>query len=245
MAAFGPIAPFYDELMHKVPYDMWVAYYELLLMQQEANPTSLLDVCCGTGNVAEIMTMRGYQVSGIDISRAMIEEAQRKAAENRLEISYLAADAAKFDLGYQVDAAYSFFDSFNYITDLGHLGRAMRCVAAHLPPGGSLVFDVNTAYAFEAKMFDQKDTRKKARVQYDWHGDYDPSTRVIRVEMDFWVDGKPFHEVHVQRAHSHDELVDLLIVSGFEEIHAFDSYTLDPPRKRSDRVHYSAKRARS
>ena len=42
------------------------------------------------------------------------------------------ADAGSFDLGERFDAAYSFFDSLNYITDPGHLQRALHRVAAQL-----------------------------------------------------------------------------------------------------------------
>jgi len=241
MSSFGPIAAFYDDLMQGVPYRMWVDYYRLLLEQLEAHPKRLLDVCCGTGNVAERLTDHGFIVAGIDLSPTMIEEARRKATEQSWDIRYEAADAAEFDLGETFDGAYSFFDSLNYITDLGHLQRALNRVAAHLTPGGTFVFDLNTAYAFEQRMFDQQDTRKKARVQYNWVGNYDEPSRIIRVQMEFWVEGIRVTEEHVQRAHRQEEMQELLERAGFGEIRVYDSYTLDPPRRRSDRNHYTAR----
>ena len=239
-ASFGPIAPYYDLLMEQVPYGMWSSYYQLLLSYQGVTPESLLDVCCGTGTLAEMLTNDGFSLAGVDLSEAMIQEAQRKAALNGFQIEYLAADAANFDFGRRFDAAYSFFDSFNYITDLGQVGRAFQCVARHLEPGGSFIFDLNTAYAFEQKMFDQNNTKKKAPVRHKWKGDYDRSTRVIRVHMDFWVGEEHFVETHVQRAHSADEVSALLTAAGFGTIEIFDSYTLEPPRKTSDRIHVAA-----
>lgn len=240
MASFGPIAPFYDQLMQSVPYRMWAGYYELVLAQQCVKPRKLLDVCCGTGSMAELLVSKGYQVAGFDISEPMVEEARRKAAGRGLGIRYEVADAATVDLGARFDAAYSFFDSLNYITDLGRLAMAFERIREHLVPGGSLVFDLNTAYAFEQKMFDQQDTRKKSRVRYNWKGDYDPVSKVIRVAMEFWYEGEKYVETHVQRAHSPDEVESLLGRAGFEEIQVFDAYTLDPPRKRSDRIHVAA-----
>lgn len=235
--SFNAIAPFYDELMASVPYHIWVSYYELLLAQMEAEPASILDVCCGTGNVTEILAGKGFEMAGVDLSEPMICEAQRKAKAMGLNIEYQACDAAAFDFGRKFDAAFSFFDSFNYITDLGHLSKAIGRVAAHLKPGATFVFDLNTAYAFEKKMFDQVDTRKKARVKYKWVGKYDPKTRVIRVAMDFEHVGTKFHEEHVQRAHTEDEMTAMLVDHGFGDIEFFDSYTLDPPMPTSDRVH--------
>lgn len=235
--SFNAIAPFYDVLMSSVPYHIWVSYYELLLAQLEAEPRTILDVCCGTGNVTEILAQKGYEMAGVDLSAPMIVEAQRKARVANLKIDYLAEDAATFDFGRKFQAAFSFFDSFNYITDLGHLSRAIGRVAAHLEPGSSFVFDLNTAYAFEKKMFDQTDTRKKAPVKYKWVGNYDPKTRVIRVAMDFEHEGVKYREEHVQRAHSEDEMTTMLVDHGFVDIEFFDSYTLDPPMPSSDRIH--------
>ncbi len=240
MSAFGPIAAHYDLLMRRVPYDTWASYYQLLLAQMDVAPVSLLDVCCGTGTVAEMLADEGYVVTGFDLSEPMVIEARRKAAESGRPIGYEVADARTFDLGLRFDGAFSFFDSLNYIVEPEGLRAAVARVAAHLVPGGSFVFDLNTAFAFEAKMFDQRETRSTAPIRYWWEGHYDPSSRLIRVDMEFERDGERFYETHVQRAHPDEEVREALEAAGFVEVRAYDSYTLDPPRKRSDRVHYTA-----
>lgn len=243
MLAFGPIAPHYDALMARVPYRMWLDYYKLLLLHQDIRPSSYLDVCCGTGAIAQMLATEGAIVAGIDLSEGMIACARAKARDLGLDIRYEAADATTFDLDTRFEAAYSFFDSLNYITTLTGLRAAIARVAAHLPAGGSFVFDLNTAYAFESSLFDQQDLRSKAKVRYQWTGEYDPDTRIIHVYMSFWVEGERFQETHVQRAHRHDEVLEALADAGFVEIRCFHSYTLDPPRRKSDRVHYAAIRA--
>ncbi len=238
--SFGPIAPHYDLLMANVPYDMWVGYYRLLLSSLELDPDTLLDVCCGTGTVAEFLMDAGYEVTGFDISAGMIEAARGKAAAKKLPISYTVDDATTFDLGKTFEGAYSFFDSLNYITDPVDLRKALHRVSAHLEPGGSFCFDLNTAYAFEAQLFDQEELRSKAPIRYLWKGEYDPGTRLIEVQMSFWRGQEELKEVHHQRAHPIEEVKEGLMDAGFDEIHVYDSYTLDPPRKKSDRVHFMA-----
>lgn len=242
MTSFQAIAPFYDELMRSVPYESWLDYYLLLLEQQQIHPQEVLDVCCGTGTLTEMMARRGFRMAGFDLSAPMIAEARRKAQEAGLEIRYEVSDAAELELGQTFEAAYSFFDSLNYITDPARLREAIRRVGRHVRPGGSFVFDLNTAYAFEQKMFDQQDTRQKSRVRYLWTGEYDPETLIIRVGMEFWVDGVKSTETHVQRAHPMEEVVDMLDDAGFGQIMVYDSYTLDRPRRRSDRIHFTAVR---
>ena len=238
MASFGPIAPFYDELMSKVPYSTWVSYYRLLLAQVGHKPETLLDVCCGTGSCAEILTEEGYKITGFDISEAMIKEAVKKAKKRKLKIDYHVADAATLKLDKKFDAAYSFFDSLNYITEPEHLRKSIIKVSEHLKPGGVFIFDVNTAYAFEKKMFDQEDMRKDTRLKYHWRGEYDSCTKIIKVKMNFWHEEGEFQEVHVQRAYSDEELREFLSDAGLAVARVYDSYTLDPQREKSDRIHY-------
>lgn len=240
MQSFGPVAAFYDELMESVPYPMWVSYYLLLLAQQDVHPKRILDVCCGTGVMCELLDFEGFQMAGFDLSESMIAKARHKALDKGLAIRYEVANAADFDMGETYDAAFSFFDSLNYIVDPNQLAATFHRVAAHLPPGGSWIFDLNTEYAFETQMFDQQHLKKGSPVRYRWKGDYDREARLIHVHMTFWVDGQEVEEVHVQRAHSDEEVRAMLADAGFVQVRCFHSYTLSPPRYASDRVHYSA-----
>lgn len=241
--AFGPVAPYYDHLMSTVPYRMWVGYYLLLLSHQDVHPKTMLDVCCGTGNMCELMQDEGFQLFGVDISAPMIEEARRKAKEHFLPIEYECMDAATFELNRTFDAAFSFYDSLNNITDRNRLQMAFNSVARHLKPGGSWIFDMNTAFAFEQHMFDQQNLKPGADLRYKWVGDWDPQSRIITVNMKFWFHDQEFEEVHIQRAYEQDDVREMLLTAGFEDIHIYNSYSLDPPRKRSDRVHFACIRS--
>lgn len=240
--SFTEIAEFYDELMKPVPYRMWTSYYLLLLSVMGAKPKDVLDVCCGTGTMAFMLTHEGMNVEGFDLSEGMIKQARLKAQRRKLPIRFEVADARTVDMGRQYDGALCFFDSFNNILTPEDLGLAFDRVATHLPSGASFIFDLNLAYAFEQKMFNQQDMSKKSAVRYRWRGDYDPNTEIIEVNMKFWVGEQTFSEVHYQRAYDIETVVELLDAAGFEGIRVFESYTLNPPREKSDRVHFACLR---
>src|SRR2546423_1729841 len=116
--AFTAVAPHYDRLMRDVPYRAWIRYLKQLLEVHQSKPTRVLDLACGTGTVSELLARSGYEVVGVDISDGMIEEAQKKAAQNGLAVEFHVQDAAKLSLsGAKFDLCVSFFDSVNYITD--------------------------------------------------------------------------------------------------------------------------------
>jgi ubiquinone/menaquinone biosynthesis C-methylase UbiE len=241
--SFGPVAPYYDELMKQVPYRMWVGYYLLLLAQQGLKPKRILDVCCGTGTMTEMLHEEGFRMAGFDLSAGMVEEARRKAAANNFDIRYEVFDAAEAAMGETYEGAYSFFDSLNNIINSDRLQMAFDRAAEHVEPGGSFIFDMNTAYAFEQKMFDQQHLKPSSKLRYKWVGEWDPSTRLITVDMRFLYGKEEFRETHIQRAYEPEEIRAMLLRAGFSEVRAYHSYSLNPPRHTSDRLHWTAIRS--
>jgi SAM-dependent methyltransferase len=223
--------------MEGVPYAMWIAYLELLWSKCEAKPSDVLEVCCGTGKLCRALTTKGIRMTGIDLSQQMIDIAIKKADEENLEINFSCQDAAKLDLPWTFDAAFSFFDSMNYITQPDNCRSAIAATASHLRPGAPFIFDLNTAFAFEQRMFDQSDLKRDRKVRYKWVSQYDPQSRICRVDMSFWAGDRYFEEVHEQRAHSIEEVDEWMKEAGFTSVAFYDAYTLNRPKARSDRIH--------
>ncbi|KLU61118.1 demethylrebeccamycin-D-glucose O-methyltransferase [Peptococcaceae bacterium CEB3] len=71
----------------------------------------LLDIGCGTGRYSISLASMGLEVTGVDVSPAMLEKAQAKATEAGVSISFMGADALRlpfddetFDLVLSVDS---------------------------------------------------------------------------------------------------------------------------------------------
>lgn len=242
---FKQIAAYYDDLMAGVPYNLWVKYIESILDRIDYHPKSILDAACGTGNVSEILAQRDYEVTGADIAPDMIDIARSKDGG----VDYHVQDMAELDLTRKFDLAISLFDSLNYITDPIHLAKAIKCVSEHLVDGGVFIFDINTEYALAHHFFDQANISSVHYPHYIWNSQYDNSSRICTVNMTFEVvengEKVQFKEVHVQRAHSLEELKSMLLDAGFEVVDVFHAYKFRPPTRRSDRVFFVAKKCAS
>lgn len=244
--AFGPVAPYYDALMSGVPYRFWVEYLERLWALHDRAPRTVLDLACGTGTVSRLLAAREYALTGVDLSDGMLEVARRRTMEAGLPIVFHQQDAADLDLGSaRFDAVICLFDSLNYILEPDRLQAAFARVCAHLVPGGTFIFDVNTEYALAEGMFNQSCMRLREPLRYRWRSRYDAEARLCTVRMDFSYDPgtgvrESFLEVHRQRAYGKDELTQWLRAAGFAEVTVYDAYTTDPPKKRSDRLFYLA-----
>ncbi len=81
------------------------AWRELLTELLPAAPAAILDVGCGTGSLSLVMAALGYEVTGIDLSPAMIARAKRKAETAGYPISFGIMDASSPDLAQRRFAA--------------------------------------------------------------------------------------------------------------------------------------------
>ncbi len=109
---FDNIAPKYDFLNHTLSLGMDRLWRRRLVRRldkvlrlrsgdQEVKSTAILDVACGTGDLTMALARKGWSLTGVDISRGMVERARRKCAEKGIEASFeiASADSLPFDDG--------------------------------------------------------------------------------------------------------------------------------------------------
>src|SRR5919108_6331240 len=143
--AYDALAPAYDVLTGEHDHERWTGLVEERAHAVGLQGKRLLDVACGTGNTIVPMLARGYDVTGVDISAAMLEEAQRKTrGRARLEV----ADMRALPVLGQFDLVWSLHDSLNYLHARSELVSTLAGIRRNLAPGGIVVFDVNTLATF-------------------------------------------------------------------------------------------------
>lgn len=96
-----------------------------------------LDVACGPGVVSRALAARVGTVTGVDLTPAMVEEAERRALDEGIDnVSFLLGDATALDFtDGSFDGAITRF-SFHHIPVPG---RAMTEMARMVRPGGWVV----------------------------------------------------------------------------------------------------------
>ncbi len=120
------------------------AYYETTPPGQ--NHRTLLDVCCGTGQLAVHFLDHGYTVTGLDLSADMLDYARSNAAPYVVggQAAFVQADAADFKVDGRFGLAVSTFDALNHLPGLEALQGCFTSVFPALEEGGSFIFDLNT-----------------------------------------------------------------------------------------------------
>ena len=100
----------------------------------------ILDVGCGTGVTLEYFKKKGYNVWGIDNSKAMLEIATRRISSEKL----FKKNMTNFKLAEKFDAIICLFDTVNHLTKFSDWKRFFVSCSKHLSPRGVLIFDMNT-----------------------------------------------------------------------------------------------------
>lgn len=106
----------------------------------------VLEIACGTGRISWPIARAGVPVVGLDLAQAMLEQAERKgereATEVRKNARFVRGDMTHFDLGEQFALAIIPFRAFLMLLTSDQQRSALRCIHAHLRPGGKLIIDV-------------------------------------------------------------------------------------------------------
>ncbi|MDI6697486.1 MAG: class I SAM-dependent methyltransferase [Candidatus Saccharicenans sp.] len=101
----------------------------------------ILDVGCGTGRHAIELARRGYSVTGIDISEAMLQRAREKAMEAGVQVDFLQADARNLPFKNLFDAAIMLCEGGFSLMETDEMNyEILKSVTAALKPRGKFIF---------------------------------------------------------------------------------------------------------
>jgi predicted TPR repeat methyltransferase len=105
----------------------------------DARDLDVLDAGCGTGLCGPVLRPLARRLDGIDISAAMVDQAQAKGVYHRLKQGEICAALLEMPASYDLIVAA---EVVNYLGDLGPLFGAAR---GSLRPGGHLIFTTERA----------------------------------------------------------------------------------------------------
>jgi SAM-dependent methyltransferase len=141
--AFGSnYSSFYDALYSEKNYDAECDLIEEIISRYgNGTVKTMLDLGCGTGGHSIPLSQRGYAVTGVDRSEAMLAEARLKADTSNSP-EFIEGDVRAIDLERRYDTVLMMFAVLGYQTTDEDLQRAMTTVAKHLEPGGLFIGDI-------------------------------------------------------------------------------------------------------
>ncbi|HEY6187714.1 MAG TPA: class I SAM-dependent methyltransferase [Pyrinomonadaceae bacterium] len=208
---------------HEVPSQIMTVIDRLLVPSVPAGGR-VLDLCCGTGYTVAELSRRGFEVTGLDISKGMLRHARRNVPAAR----FILADARSFELPPVYLAVVSTFDSLNHIMTLDELMRVFRNVRQALAPGGLFLFDMNMEDGFLENWADYYSIVEERDVCI-LRGAYDREQKVGRYDITiFQLRGQTWQRADTlisEKCYSSKEIRRALKTAGFKEVSIYDAET--------------------
>ena len=136
---FDPIVPFYDVFYGERDDDLQM-YRDFAL----AADGPILEIGCGTGRVMIPLALDGHQVTGLELSEAMLAAARAKckAAQVSDRVTLVQGDMRDFEMPSRFALAFIPINTFMHCYDTRQQLACLRCIHRHLQPGGQLIVDV-------------------------------------------------------------------------------------------------------
>lgn len=134
---YDSLASIYDK-QGTERHDIVVEQLEKIVLKYLPKEAHILDVCCGTGQIAQRLLKKGYQVTGIDGSEEML----RYARKNAPSAEFILEDARHFQFSPTFHAVISTDVGLNLVITLEELQSVFQNVYQALLENGIFVFDL-------------------------------------------------------------------------------------------------------
>jgi ubiquinone/menaquinone biosynthesis C-methylase UbiE len=97
----------------------------------------LIDVACGTGGHAELLSKAGFEVYAVDLNNGMLRLLKRNLPNAKV----FKQDMRHLDVPAQADLLICMYNSINYNYSYAELSRTLQRFYDHLKPGGTVILD--------------------------------------------------------------------------------------------------------
>ena len=240
---YSAFAAIYDRLiLEDIDYTKIADYIEATLKRLGIKAELVCDLACGTGTLTDILSKRGYDMIGIDLSTEMLNVAREKNPD----ILFLNQDICEFELYGTVDVTVSCLDCINHLTDTKSLKQCFALVHNYLIPNGLFIFDINGKYKFENTYSDNSYVMEEDGRICIWQNYYNQKNKIC----DFYItlfeetsDGryKRYDDMQREKMYTVRSIKENLVKCGFEFIGAYRNFDFDEATDGDERIYVVAR----
>ena len=177
----------------------------------------ILDLGCGTGDLARALCEKGYRLTGVDLSEEMVKTAREAAPR----AEFVRDDMRVFKRPAAFHAVIVAFATVNHLLSVRDLRRVLGNAYESLLERGWLWFDFNTPAGLQARWQGTEAVIESDVVGIS-RGVYDERTKVARTVMTcFWPAGAAWARGDAEivlRGFEKEEVREVLVAVGFKDI---------------------------
>jgi ubiquinone/menaquinone biosynthesis C-methylase UbiE len=244
---YGKFAYLYDELMTDAPYDQWVSFVLKVVNSNGLETGQILDVGCGTGNIAIPLSKKGLEVTAVDLSEEMLFVAQEKNEAAGTKVQFFQQDMRELEGLGRYDTIVSLCDSINYLNDEDELNATFSRVWEHLNDHGLFIFDVHSIHKIEKIFNGNTFAHNGEDISYIWECFAGVEPHSVEHDLSFFVRDKKglyerYDEFHKQRTYPIEVYEQALQNAGFKIVTITGDFSFEVLNKDAERWFFVARK---
>lgn len=223
VAAYGAIAAIYGQHFAELYIKRYGGFLKTHFLAVLPG-RRVLDIACGTGDLASWLAGKGYNLCACDISEQMIAQARQRAGPMRLLVCDMRA--LPFRAGF--DGVVCTFDSINHLLNWRDLKSFFSGVLEALEPGGIFFFDANLPEGLAGR-WQGEQTLKAGEEVWVMTPRYDADRGAGRFGLRGGQKGAAVSSLMIhQRVFPHEAILDALAQCGLTDLQFWDAVAMIP-----------------
>jgi SAM-dependent methyltransferase len=215
--------PFYHKLYKSRNYaeaQVFIDNLEKKLNFQKSD--TFLDLACGKGRHSIYLNSKGYNVTGIDLSRNNINAAKQSENES---LHFFVHDMRETFRPDAFDFVLNLFTSFGYFDDNHDNFRAIKAVSENLKSGGKLLIDYMNSHK-AVKNLAQRYEKEVDGINFIISKNIEEGFIIKNIDFDY--ENQHFHFQERVKALSFSDFEHFFKEAGMNCQEVFGNYSLEP-----------------
>ena len=195
------------------------------------NTKKILDLGCGVGKFLVPLTSMNYEVTGVDISKAVLDECRIRLKKQNLNACLKNQSADEIDFSSQFDAVICLDSVICYLKSPEKIIKALKNVRKALKPGGKFFIENRNLISdldFYSKPNVEIAETKTTKITYTSKNSYNKNSSIYNIDInaDVIKNDKNFSFVHSEslRFIPPEEMINFLKIAGFDIIKFLPDY---------------------
>ncbi|HOO96443.1 MAG TPA: class I SAM-dependent methyltransferase [Caldisericia bacterium] len=181
----------------------------------------VLDVPCGDGYLTIELAKKGYSMTGVDLTQAVIDYATVRSKQKQLHMDLYRMDMRDLPWKSRFDGAFCFGGSFGFFDDKGNTDF-LKSLHKCLKPQAKIIIDTHVSETL-LPVFKKENREQIGDLTLIQKRQFDHEHGVINSDWTVIKDGIDEHYFASMRIYSYKELKEMLQHIGFENIKGYGS----------------------